>query len=587
MPTLTSSRNWKMRAIDTALGEELARGTGQPQLLGLLMAARGLTSVADAIEYLNPSLGALHEPMLLPGMEAATTRLTAAIEANETILIHGDYDVDGTTGTAILVRLLRHLGASVEWHVPNRFTDGYAFGDHSIAKAKETGATLLISVDNGTSSYETITKLKALGIDTIVTDHHEPPLGDLPPAVAIVNPKLADSTYPFRELCGGAVAFKLAWGLCQKITGAERVRADLKSFLTEAMAYVAIATVCDVVPLQGENRILAHYGLRALSGTSHAGLRALLGVAGLDDGRKLRGDHVGFQIGPRINAPGRLETAAATVEVLICDDKTAAKPLAARMEELNRTRKEMQSALAIDVLQEASELGPTSEDPIAFLAGEGWHQGLVGIVAARVAETLNRPAFIAHIEGDEAIGSVRSVPGVDVLQILRGADGIYTKGGGHAAAAGFTVPLARLDEMRAALYAKALELHPKGAYPERPLWIDAELPFKEITGESLLCLDALEPYGQDNMAPVFLSRNLRLAEPPMVIGADQTHMKLTFRSGSHTMKALAFGMAHRFGELEMGQDAHAVFHHNWNTFRGRTNLELQLLDFACGACPLD
>ena len=202
-----------------------------------------------------------------------------------------------------LGRLLRHLGASVEWHVPNRFTDGYAFGDHSIAKAKETGATLLISVDNGTSSYETITKLKALGIDTIVTDHHEPPLGDLPPAVAIVNPKLADSTYPFRELCGGAVAFKLAWGLCQKITGAERVRADLKSFLTEAMAYVAIATVCDVVPLQGENRILAHYGLRALSGTSHAGLRALLGVAGLDDGRKLRGDHVGFQIGPRINAP--------------------------------------------------------------------------------------------------------------------------------------------------------------------------------------------------------------------------------------------------------------------------------------------
>jgi len=586
MSSPSTSPTWKMRPIDSALGEELARGTGQPPLTGRLLAARGLKSVEDASIFLQPDLAGLHNPALLPGMEAATARLAKAIEDGETILIHGDYDVDGTTGTSILVRLLRHLDAKVAWHIPNRFTDGYAFGDHSIRKAQETGATLVISVDNGTSSLETITELKELGIDTIVTDHHEPPTGALPPAVAIVNPKLSDSEYPFRELCGGAVAFKLAWGLCQEVTGAEHVRADLKQFLAEALAYVAIATFCDVVPLEDENRILAHFGLRALAGTNQAGLRALLKVSGLDDGRKLRGDHIGFQVGPRINAPGRLETAAATVEVLISDDPAEAKALAKRMEDFNLQRKEMQSALSAEVLETAQNLGPTSQDPVAFLVGEGWHQGLVGIVAARVAETLHRPAFIAHIEGEEAVGSVRSVPGVNALEILRGAEGIYTRGGGHAAAAGFTVPTEKIDEMRAALYAKALELHPGGVFPERPLWIDAELPFEEVRAETILCLDMLEPYGQENEAPVFFSRDLRLAEPPRVIGADRTHMKLTLRSGSHTLKALAFGMAHRFDELQMGDPIHVVYRHSWNTFRGQTNLELQLLDFACGACPI-
>ena len=587
MSSVTTSQNWKLRELDTALGEELARGTSQPALVGRLLTAREIETVEAAQEHLKPNFAGLHDPGTLPGMEAATARLAQAIEEGETILIHGDYDVDGTTGTTILVRLLRHLDAKVAWHIPNRFTDGYAFGDHSVRKAQETGATLVISVDNGTSSLETITELKELGIDTIVTDHHEPPTGALPPAVAIVNPKLPDSEYPFRELCGGAVAFKLAWGLCQKITGAERVREDLKVFLTESMAYVAIATFCDVVPLEDENRILAHFGLRSLSGTNIAGLRALLEVSGLDDGRKLRGDHIGFQIGPRINAPGRLETAAKTVEVLLSDDQAEARRLANGIEDLNRTRKEMQTALSEEVLKLAGDLGPTSEAPVAFMAGEGWHQGLVGIVAARVAETLHRPAFIAHIEGDEAVGSVRSVPGVDALEILRGAEGIYTKGGGHAAAAGFTVPTEKIEEMRAALYAKALELYPGGVFPERPLWIDAELDITEVNSDNILCLDALEPYGQGNEAPVFVSRDLRLAEPPRVIGADKSHMMLKFRSGNYTIKAMAFGMAHRFDELQMGDPIHVVYRHSWNTFRGQTNLELQLLDFACGTCPLD
>lgn len=586
MTAASTSGLWQMRDIDSALGDDLARATDQPALVGRMLAARGIRDADEASAFLAPDFGGLHAPSLLPDMDLATARLVQALEAGETILIHGDYDVDGATGTSILVRLLRHLGAEVAWHIPNRFTDGYAFGEHSIRKAQETGATVVVSVDNGTSSLETITELKALGVDTVVTDHHEPPTGDLPPAVAIVNPKLHDSTYPFRELCGGAVAFKLAWGLCQAISGAERVRPDLKTFLAESLAYVAIATLCDVVPLKGENRVLAHYGLRTLARTNQAGLRALLKVAGLADGRALRGDDIGFQIGPRINAPGRLETAAATVEVLVSDDPVEAARLASRMEDFNLRRKSMQAKLAAEVLDEARELGPTSEAPVAFLAREGWHQGLVGIVASRVAETLKRPAFIAHIEGDAAVGSVRTVPGVNALEILRGAEGIYIRGGGHAAAAGFTVPTAKIDEMRAALYAKALELHPGGVYPPSPLLIDAELPFGEVVDETMLSLDCLEPYGQDNEAPVFFSRDVRLAEPPHIIGADRSHMKLTLTSGNHTLKALAFGMAHRSDELQMGEPIHVVYRHSWNTFRGQTNLELQLLDFACGACPL-
>ena len=220
--------------------------------------------------------------MQLPDMEAAVERLHGAIEAGETILVHGDYDVDGVTGTTILVRLLRLLGASVEWHIPHRMRDGYSFGDHSIARAEAVGAKVVVSVDNGTSAVEVIRQLRERGIDTVVTDHHEPPRGDLPPAVAIVNPKLPGSSYPFRELCGGAVAFKLAWGLCQRVTGAARVRPDLRAFLIDSMSLVAVATVCDVVPLLDENRSLARAGLRSLAATQHAGTRALLRVCRLD-----------------------------------------------------------------------------------------------------------------------------------------------------------------------------------------------------------------------------------------------------------------------------------------------------------------
>ena len=323
-----AARRWRLRETDSEAVAHLARRHSLSRVTATLLVARGHADPDRALEHLKPDLKRLHDPALLPDMTAAAQRVARAIRNAEPILVHGDYDVDGVTGTTLLVRLFRTLGADVHWHIPNRFTDGYSFGEHTLTRAKAMGAKLVISVDNGTSAVETIADLRAMGVDTIVTDHHEPPHGALPPAVAIVNPKLHGATYPFRELCGGAVAFKLAWGVAQEISGASRVRDDLREFLVEAMGYVAIATVADVVPLVGENRILAHHGLKSLERSTRPGIRALLAVCGADGPRAARG-------GPRRSRSRRASTrrAASTTRGTrsnCCSRRTRTRPSGSR-----------------------------------------------------------------------------------------------------------------------------------------------------------------------------------------------------------------------------------------------------------------
>ena len=368
--TTKNAKTWKTRDLNSDTVEHLRRERGLPETICQLLVARGFDDPKLVDKHLQPSLMALHDPARLPGMQAATERLVRAVREDEVILIHGDYDVDGVTGTSLLVRLFQKLGAKVAWHIPNRFTDGYAFGEHSIAKAQAVGASVVVSVDNGTSSCETITQLLELGIETIVTDHHEPPLGDLPPATAIVNPKLSDSEYPFRELCGGAVAFKLAWGICQEFSGGTKVRDDLREFLIDAMAYVAIATVCDVVPLVDENRILTRFGLSALSATQHPGLSALLKVAGIN-ARQLSGEDVGFQIGPRLNASGRLGSAETAVALLMCDDPVEAQALAKKLDELNQQRKTIEAEITAQAMVQAERFDDPERYPILLVAEQG------------------------------------------------------------------------------------------------------------------------------------------------------------------------------------------------------------------------
>jgi single-stranded-DNA-specific exonuclease len=575
--TSTLAPHWRLEPPPRQVVAAL-EAHGIPRLLATLLAKRGHTEPAAAAQHLAASPMGLHDPFLLPGMPAAAERIARAIRDKEPILVHGDYDVDGVTGTALLMRLFGLLGARAAWHIPNRLEHGYSFGAHSLERAEREGARVVISVDNGTSAHAVIAALKARGIDTVVTDHHEAPSGPLPEATAIVNPKLPDSRYPMRELCGGAVAFKLAWGLCQHLFGAKRASEEFKRFLEEATAYVAIATVCDVVPLVGENRIFARFGLKALETTRNPGLAALLEVAGLK-GQRLTAEDVGFQIGPRLNASGRLGSAERAVECLLASDPARAREHARALDELNQRRKEIEAGVLVEARAAAAECSDAEAHPVLVLAGQGWHQGVVGIVAARLTEEFGRPAIVIGLEGDSGRGSARTVGRFNILEAMAGAAPHLERFGGHEQAAGLEIQARNVPAAREAIAARAREMLAGLAHPESALAIDCELPFEHMTRERMQELERLAPFGALNEAPVFLARQIYLAEPPRTIGSERNHLLLRLRKGEHVLKALAFRAGARAGELALGTPLDAVFTPKWNTFRGETSLELELLDF--------
>jgi single-stranded-DNA-specific exonuclease len=511
-------------------------------------------------------------------MAAATERIARALKDKETILVHGDYDVDGVTGTALLMRLFRLLGAKAAWHIPNRLEHGYSFGAHSLERAAAEDAKVVISVDNGTSAHAVIAALKERGVDTIVTDHHEAPEGPLPDATAIVNPKLPGSRYPMRELCGGAVAFKLAWGLCQHLWGERKVSAEFKRFLEEATAYVAIATVCDVVPLLDENRVFARFGLKALETTKNPGLAALLEITGLT-GARLTSEDVGFQIGPRINASGRLGSAERAVECLLATDSTNARRYARELDELNQKRKTIEGEVLIAARAAAAEFADPEAHPVLVLAGEGWHQGVVGIVAARLTEEYRRPAIVIGLDGATGRGSARTVGRFSVLAAIAGAAEHLERFGGHEQAAGLEIRSVNVPAARAAITERAHTLLDGAGHPEHALAIDCEIPFEHMTRARMQELERLSPFGACNEPPVFLARGVLLAEPARAVGAEKSHLLLQLRKANHVLKALAFRAGARLEELRLGKPLDVVFTPKWNTFRGETNLELELLDF--------
>jgi len=579
MATLASmDQRWRLRTPDAEAVRKLVRSRGLSELVASLLVSRGHTHSEALDRHLKASPMGLHDPMLLPGMAVGCDRLARAIRDGETILIHGDYDVDGVTGTSLLMRILRLLGAKAEWHIPNRLKDGYSFGAHSIERAESCDARVVVSVDNGTSAHEVIAQLKERGIDTVVTDHHEASPGPLPVATAIINPKLPGSEYPWRELCGGAVAFKLAWGLAQQVTGSRRASGELKAFLEEATAYVAIATVCDVVPLIDENRIFARYGLKALSHCQSHGLRALVDIAGLK-GRSLTAEDVAFQIGPRLNASGRLGSAHHAVELLLADDEATARRFAVQLDTLNKRRREIEGEVLIEARVQAEEFADPVENPVLVLAGQGWHQGVVGIVAARITEEYDRPAIVIGLDGDLGRGSARTVAGFDVLAAMGGAADHLIRFGGHTQAAGLEIRPEEVPRARELICARAHELLADSTQVDPELLIDYELPFPLMNSATMHQLDDLAPFGAGNEKPILLSRALHLAEPPRVVGKTRDHLMLNFREGNHVLKAMAFRQGSRSTEFTLGQPVDVVYTPKWNTFRGQTNLELELLDF--------
>jgi len=372
--------------------------------------------------------------------------------------------------------------------------------------------------------------------------------------------------------------------VCQEISGTEKVRPDLREFLVEAMGYVAIATVCDVVPLVDENRCLARFGLRSLAMSRHAGIRALLAVAKLAD-TTLEADDVAFKIGPRINASGRLGSAAKAVELLLADDAATAARLARELDALNVERKRIESELLGEALREAARFEDADLHPVLVVAGQGWHQGVVGIVAARLVSKYRRPAIVIGLDGETGRGSGRSVAGFSILDALDGGAAHVEKHGGHEQAAGLEVRADKIDDLRAAVCMRAREMLDGNGYAPAETHVDCEIPFGAMTSDLMREIDKLKPFGERNERPVMLSSGLRLAEPPRIVGGDATHLMLHLRHGSHCLRAMAFGMAHRAGELAMGADVHALYTPKWNAFRGETKLEIELVDFRVGERP--
>ena len=511
-----SAKRWIVREQDAQRVASLARVLAVSPTVAALLLSRGCDDEQAARNFLKPSYDQLHDPDLMLGMSEAVPRLLQAIDQGEPILVYGDYDVDGTTGTAVLLRALNLLGAKTGFHVPHRFTEGYGIQRAALQTAVAEGYKLAISVDCGIRAHEPLYWARDNGLDVIITDHHLPDEGEgVPPAYAVLNPNQRGCSYPDKNLAGVGVAFKLVDALFRKQGRGRQVNAFLK--------IVAIGTVADVAKLTGENRTIVALGLQDLPRATNPGLRALMEVAGCGEG--MTAYDIGFRLGPRINAAGRMDAARAVVELFGTRDIEEARRIAVHLDSRNRERKEVQQQIVgLAIAELESAVTEPANSYVAVIAGEGWHRGVIGIAASRIAERINRPCVVLSINGDVAHGSARSIEPYHLLNGLTSCADLFEKFGGHSHAAGITIRPDRIAELRrrlnqhAAAHLTAEDLLPC-------VYIDAELPTGEITFELVGELNALEPYGAGNPRPVFLARNLYIVSEPRLIG--QRHLKFS------------------------------------------------------------
>ncbi len=567
---------WELPATpDPAAAGALARELSLPGPLCRLLVARGYADSDSVRRYLRPRLEYLHPPEALPDAEAATRRILEALDRGETIFVHGDYDVDGVTATALLTRWLRQLGGRVVPFVPHRTEHGYDLGPAGIEAAAAAGATLIVTCDSGIVAHEAVREAGTRGIDVIVTDHHTPG-ASLPDAVAVVNPARSDSGYPESTLCGAGVA----WKLCQLL--ARRRGVDERE-LHPLLALVALGTVADLVPLEGENRILVSYGLRYLAHGGLTGIAALLEVTGLSG--PVDAGQVGFILAPRINAVGRIGAADTALRLLLSDDPDEARTLAAELDAANEVRQAEDRRTLAEALERLAGRYDPARDMGVVLEGEGWHPGVIGIVASRVVERIHRPVVLVALEGGRGRGSARSIPGVHLYEALHGCAGLLERFGGHRQAAGLDVRADRLEAFRTA-FDDRVRAQLGGRPPVPRIGAEIPLPVSEATDELLRFVEYMAPFGMGNPRPVFWARGAEVAGAPRVVGDG--HLKLRLREADPgaggrrpraELDAIGFGLAHRRPPEAVGSGSvEALFRLRTNTFRGRTTLQAQLLD---------
>ena len=543
---------------------------GLPRALCRLLHLRGHPTPDAARHYLKPRLDELHDPRLLAGAEQAVDRIARAIHERETILVHGDYDVDGMCAAALYTRVLRSLGAIVEPFVPHRMSDGYDLGHAGVRRAAEAGATLILTGDCGTVAHEAVEQARAQGIDVIITDHHTP--GDtLPAAAAVVNPNRADCSYPFKGLAGAGVAYKL----CQMLTTAMNGDADA---LRWHLDLVALATIADLAPLRGENRILAHYGLRVLRDTRSAGLRALMVRAGINTKAALTAGQVSHVLAPRLNAVGRMGAASRGVTLLLADDAADAATLADEMESENHTRQSVDRAMLEEALAMLEERFDPDADYGVVLSSPGWHPGVIGIVASRVVERVHRPVVL--IAEDPATGrgrgSARSIPAFHLYDGIHECAPLLERYGGHRQAAGMDIRIERIAQFREAFNRHACAvLRADDLVAE--VKVDLEVTIAEANAELCRMMRHCGPFGLGNPQPVFIARGVA-AYHCKTVGGGQ-HLRLTLGQDDARLPAIGFRMAERLRDIDFGNTSIDVaFQLQQDEWNGRERLQARLVD---------
>jgi single-stranded-DNA-specific exonuclease len=528
---------WSILPADPDATAELARALKLSPPASRVLWSRGYRTVDEAKKFFAPSLDDLHDPYLLKSMPEAIARLRRAIEQKEPILLYGDYDVDGTSSVVILKKGLELLGGNVSFHVPHRLRDGYGMRADVVEDAAKRGVKLIVSVDTGIRAAEVVRTASALGIDTIVTDHHLPE-AEIPPAVSVLNPNRRDCAYPEKNLCGAGVALKLIQALLE---GHPKRAAYVESFLK----LVAIATVADVVPLTGENRIIVKRGLEGLREVRNPGLRALLDVSELGEGAPTARE-IAFRVAPRINAAGRMASASDVIELFSTPDAGRAREIASQLHELNKDRQQTELAMVETILKACPEV--SAGDSALVFAGEGWHRGVVGIVASRVVERHYRPVFVLGIENGLAQGSGRSIGPFHLLDALESMPDLFTKFGGHRQAAGVTLDAARIDEFRERFRAYAASALSAEDYV-RTLEIDAEVTLRELDDAAAADVLKLAPFGMGNPAPVFVARDVEVVSRDL---KKEKHLFVKLKTAGRPLQAKAWNWADRAPEFEPG-----------------------------------
>jgi single-stranded-DNA-specific exonuclease len=551
---------------DPAVVARLQQELHLPLAICRLIAVRGFDAPDDAKEFLRPRLERLADPNSLTDMGRAVDRLVRALRENETILVHGDYDVDGICSTTLMVRTLRALGGNPIAFIPNRLTDGYDLTDAGVRAARATGAKLVVTCDCGTSAIGPITDLQQGGIDVIVTDHHLPG-GPLPPAYAVLNPNRPDCASRDKGLAAVGVAFKLALALTRAVGGNENA-------VYAMLDLVALATIADIAPLRGENRVMVRYGLRLLNDPQRPGIRAMIRAARLE-GKALTAGRIGFVLAPRLNAAGRLESALRGVELMLATTDQEANPIARELEELNARRQEIDRATLEQARTMVQQMDLSSTYGIV-LAEQGWHPGVVGIVASRIVEEFGRPAVLIALEGGEGKGSGRSISAFDLHGGLAKCRDLLVRFGGHRAAAGVTIATDRVAEFAARFNeVAAAELDEDDLV--RELRVDLELPFDQIDNDLESLLRHIEPCGIGNPSPLLVSRGVVVAAPPRVVGKDA--LKLLLSGNGRELVALGWGMAPRARELDVGMTIDVAYRLERDEWNGESRLQARLADF--------